>query len=98
MNEGFSPSRYTFGNNDDCLILQVRRKRSISEVTDCIRIDPELHVQPFFKEQSVPLVQWFRYGRNCRLYRKDMFKNFLAYLQSRKELHFSAFEELHAYT
>ena len=33
---------------------------SILEVTDCIRIDSELHVHPFFKGGPVPLPQWFR--------------------------------------
>ena len=47
---------------------------SIREVTECIRIDLELHVQP--------LPQCFRHGKNCRLSRKSMLKNFPAYLQS----------------
>ena len=28
-------------------------------VTDCVRIDSELHVQPFIKGVPVPLPQWF---------------------------------------
>ena len=59
---------------------------SIREVTDYIRIDLELHVQPFFKG-AVTLPQCFHYGKDCRLSRKSMSKNFPAYLQSRKELY-----------
>ena len=68
---------------------------SIPEVTDCIRIDSELHVQPFFKGAPVSLPQWFRHGRDWRLLRKSLLKNVPAYLQSRKELYSSLFEELH---
>ena len=66
---------------------------SIPEVIDCIRIDSELHVQPFFKGAPIPLSQWFCHGRDKknRFSRKNMLKNFLAFLQSRKELHSSYF-------
>ena len=50
---------------------------SIPEVTECIRIDSELHTQPFFKGAPVPLPQWFGHGRDCRLSRKTMLKTFL---------------------
>ena len=33
--------------------------------------------------------------RDCRLSRKSMLENVPAYLQSRKELHSSVFEEIH---
>ena len=62
---------------------------------DSIRIDSELLVQPFFKGAPVPLPQWFRHGRDCRLSRKSMLKDFPAYLQSRKDMYSSVFEELH---
>ena len=34
----------------------------LPEVTECIRIDKELHVKLFFKVSPVPLPQWFRHG------------------------------------
>ena len=97
LNESFPPSGYTFRKNDDLVLFYKleENEMSIPEVTDCIRIDSELHVQPFFKGASVPLPQWLRHGRDCRLSRKSMLKNFPAYLQSRKELYSSVFEELH---
>ena len=57
---------------------------SIPEVTDCIKTDSDLPAQPFFKEASISLPQWFHHGRHFRLSRKGMLKNFPAYLQSRK--------------
>ena len=71
---------------------------SILEAIDYIRIDSELHVQPFFKEASVLLTQWVRQDespRDGRLSRKSMLKNVPAYSQSRKELYSSVFEEKH---
>ena len=65
---------------------------SIHEVADCIRIDLELQ---FFKGAPVPLPQNFRHGKYCCLSRKSMLKNIPAYLQSRKELYSSIFDELH---
>ena len=91
LNEGFSPSGYTFRKNDDHVLFYKleENKISIPEVTDCIRIDSELHVQPFFKRVPIPLSQWFRHGRDCRFSRKNMLKNFPDFLQSRKELYSS---------
>ena len=66
---------------------------SILEVTDCIRINSELHAQLFFKGAPVPLPKWFRQEIFVCL-AKDV-KNVPAYLQSRKELHSSLSEEIH---
>ena len=62
MNESFIPSWYTFRKNDDHILFYKleENKTSILEVTDCIIIDSELYVQPFFKGVPVPLPQWFR--------------------------------------
>ena len=54
------------------------KETSVPEVTDCIGIDPELHVEPFFKGASVAIPQWFQHGRDCRLSRKSMLKTFPA--------------------
>ena len=93
LNESFSPSGYTFRKNDDRVLFYKleENEMSIPEVIDCIRIDSKLHVQPFFKGVSIPLSQLFRHGRDCRFSRKNMLKNFSAFLQSRKELYSSVF-------
>ena len=49
-----------------------------------IRVDKELHVRLFFKASPVPLPQWFRYGRDCRLIHKSMLENFPAYCRKMK--------------
>ena len=51
LNESFSPSVYTFRKNDDHVLFYKleENEMSIPEVIDYIRIDSELHVQPFFK-------------------------------------------------
>ena len=65
LNESFSPSGYTFRKNDDHILFHKleENEMSIPEVIDCIRIDFELHVQPFFKGAPIPLSEWFRHGR-----------------------------------
>ena len=62
MNENFTRSWYTFSKDDDnVLIYKLKEnKMSILEVTDCIRIDSELHAQSFLKGTPLPLPQWFR--------------------------------------
>ena len=55
------------------------------EVTGCIQVDSELHVNFFYEGCSVPLPQWFRKGQNCRLSRKSMLENFPVYLESNIE-------------
>ena len=89
LNESFSPSGYTFReNHDHALFYKLgENEMSIPEVIDCIRIDSELHVQPFFKGMPIPLSQWFRHRRDCRFSRKNMLKIFPAFLQSRKEFY-----------
>ena len=76
LNESFSPSGYTFReNHDHALFYKLgENEMSIPEVIDCIRIDSELHVQPFFKGMSIPLSQWFRHRRDCRFSRKKYVK------------------------
>ena len=67
---------------------------SIPEVIDCIRIDSELHVQFFSTGGACPITPMVL-PRDCRFSCKSMLKNAPAYLQSRKELHSSVFEEIH---
>ena len=61
LNESFSHSGYTFRKNDDHVLFYKleENEMSIPEVTNCIRIDSELHVQPFFKGAPVPLPNGF---------------------------------------
>ena len=51
-----------------CIVFfkMVKNDRSIPEVTECIRVDHELHVQLFYKGSPLPLPSWFREGRNCK--------------------------------
>ena len=69
----------------------------VPEVTECIRIDKELHVKLFFKGSPVPLPQWFRHGRDCRVTHESMLENFPSYLLSQTEKFDSIFEELGEY-
>ena len=69
----------------------------LPEVTECIRIDKELHVKLFFKGSPVPLPEWFQHGRDCRLTHKSMLENFPASLLSQTEKFNSTFEELREY-
>ena len=49
LNKSVPPSGYTFSKNDDHILFYKLKESemSIGEVTDCIRVDSELHVQPF---------------------------------------------------
>ena len=49
----------------------------------------------FQRGMAKPLPQWLRHGRDCHLSGKSILENFPAYFQSREELNYSAFEELH---
>ena len=99
INEDLSPLGYSFKQHDDHVIFYklVDNEMSVPEVTECIRVDKELHVKLFYKGLPLPLPQWFRHGRNCRLTRKSMLENFPAYLQSQTEKFYTVFEELRKY-
>ena len=66
----------------------------IPEVTICIQVGSELHVTHFYKGCSVPILQWFRQGQDCRLSRKSMLQNFRIYLESYIENIYPIFDEL----
>ena len=70
---------------------------SIPEVTDCIRVEKNLHVKLFYKGSPLSLPEWFRHGRNCCLSRKSMMENFPVYFQSQAEIFSSVFDELREY-
>ena len=67
---------------------------SVPEVTDCVRVDRDLHVKLFYKGSPLPLPQWFRHGKNCCLTRKSMMQNFPNYIRLEVEQTFSILEEL----
>lgn len=99
INENLTPSGYSFKQKDDHVIFYklIYNEMSVPEVSECILVDTELHVKLFYKGSPVPLPQWFRYGRDCRLTHKSMLENFPAYLLSQTEKYDTVFEELREY-
>ena len=99
IEESISPVGFLFKKNNDYFTfykIEFSEKRA-SEVTECIKIDEELHVKLFFKGCPVPLPQWFRQGSDCFLTRKSMLENFPVYLRIYADNHSSVFEELLQY-
>ena len=74
INETFSTPGYLFKQHDDHIIFYklTENNDSIREVTNCIRVDKNLHVKLFYRGSPLPLPLWFRHGRNCCLCRKSM--------------------------
>ena len=58
---------------------------SMLEVTECIRVDRELHLKLFYKSAPLSLSKWFHYGWNCCLTNKSMLENFPVYLNFKTE-------------
>ena len=87
INETFSPPGYLFKQHNDHIIFYklTENNDSIPEVTDCIRVDKNLHVKLF---------QRFRHGRNCCLSRKSLMENFPVYFQSQAETFSSVFDKM----
>ena len=99
MEESLSLAGFLFKKNNDYVTfykIEFSEKRA-PEVTECIKIDKELHVKLFFKDCPVPLPQWFWQGTDCRPTRKSMLKNFPVYLRTYADNHSSIFEELLQY-
>ena len=99
INDTFSPPGYLFKQHDDHIIFYKLTKNndSIPEVTDCIRVDKNLHIKLFDKGSPFPLPQWLCHGRNCWLSRKSIMENFPVYFQSQSETFSSVFDELREY-
>ena len=74
INENLAPPGYSFQQRDDHVkfFKLVDNEILLPEVTECIRTDKELDVKLLFKGSPVPLPQWFRHGRDCRLTHKSM--------------------------
>ena len=72
----------------------LKNELSIPEVSGCIRIDKDLHVKLSYKGSPLPLPQWFRHGRDCKLTNKTMLENFPSYIRTECEQFPSIFDEL----
>ena len=72
----------------------LKNELSIPEVSECIRIDKDLHVKLFYKGSPLPLPQWFRHGRDCKLTNKTMLENLPSYIRTECEQFSSIFDEL----
>ena len=91
-----APLGYTFQRYDDHVVFYRLQTNvlNVPEVTDCVRVDRDLHAKLFYKSSPLPLPQWFRHGRDCRLTRKGMMQNFQSYIKSEGEQTFNVLEEL----
>ena len=67
---------------------------SVTEVTDCVRVDRDLNIKLFYKGSPLPLLQWFHHGRDCHLTKNSMMQNFLNYIKLEGEQTFNIAEEL----
>ena len=78
-----TPPGYTCQKKDDHVVFYHLETNvlDVPEVTDCVRVDRDLHVKLFYKGSRLPLPQWFRHGRNCCLTRKSMMQNLPNYIK-----------------
>ena len=65
----------------------------IPKITECIKIDHEMHVALFCNNCPVPLPQWFRHGNTCKLVSLTQLENFPVYLKAKREEFSSKFAE-----
>ena len=59
-----------------------------------MRVDRDLHVKLCYKGSPLPLPQWFRHGKDCRLTRKSIMQNSPNYIKLEGEQMFNILEEL----
>ena len=90
-----TPPGYKFQKYDDHVVFYHLDTNvlNVPEVTDRVRVDRDLHVKLFYKGSPLPLPQWFRHGRDCRLTRKSMMENFPNDIKLEGEQTFSILEE-----
>ena len=91
-----TPPWYTFQKYDNHAVFYHLENNvlNVLETTDCVRVDQNLHVKLFYKGSLLPLPQWLRNGRDCRLTRKVMMQNIPNYSKLEGEQTFSILEEL----
>ena len=96
ITESLAPDGFSFLKYDDHVIFYKlsHSTLSIPEVTECIRVNNEMHVKSFYKGSPLPLPQWFCHGRDCCLSRKSMLYNFPTYTKSQAEQFSSILTEL----
>ena len=91
-----TPQGYAFQKNDDHVVFYHLETNvlNVPEVTDCVRVDRDLHVKLFINGSPLPLPQWFCRRRDCRLTRKSMMQNFPNYIRLEREQTLSILEKL----
>ena len=96
IDEKFTPAGFTMSRFNEHLVFYKLEldELSIPQVTSCIRIDNDLHVKLFYRGAPLPLPEWFRQGRDCKLTRKGMLQNLPCYIELEGEQTSSVFEEL----
>ena len=67
---------------------------SVPQITECIRVDSDLHVKLFYKSSPIPLPTWFRDGSSCVLQSKTMLPNFSSHIREQSEKWGSVLDEL----
>ena len=88
-----TPPGYTFQKYDDLVVFyRIETVLSVTEVTDCVRVNRDLSVKLFYK--GSPLLPWFHHGRDCHLTKKSMMQNFLNYIRLEREQTFNILEKL----
>ena len=78
----FHDNDYRYAGHGDHVVLFkfVLNDLSIPQITECIRIDSNLHVKLFYKNSPIPLPSWFRKGTDCKFKSKDVLSNFSAHI------------------
>ena len=90
-----TPPGYIFQKYDDFVVFvfyRIETVLSVTEVTDCVRVNRDLSVKLFYK--GSPLLPWFHHGRDCHLTKKSMMQNFLNYIRLEREQTFNILEKL----
>ena len=90
-------SEYKCSSYDDHVVFFkiVLDELSIPKITECIRIDSDLHVKLFFKGSPIPLPEWLRKGSVCKLTSKDMLPNLCNYIRQESNQCEDVLEEMH---
>ena len=55
---------------------------SIPTISECIRVDDQMHVKLYHHGSPLPLPQWFRHGNDCILRSVTQMENFPAYIRA----------------